>query len=111
MIIIAGCPQNRGQPAIPLANSFMSINNRIYSWVPPVLKAIVRPAERRLLEPMSALTHFAGAIGAALGTFLLVWLTRQETAKMISLAVYGISMIALYTASTLFHGIKLPEGT
>jgi hemolysin III len=59
---------------------------------------------------MSALTHFAGAIGAALGTILLVWLTWQETTKMISLAIYGTSMVALYTASTIFHGIKLPEG-
>lgn len=88
----------------------MSTISRIYSWVPLVIITIVGLAERRLLEPMSALTHFAGAIAAALGTLLLIWLTRQDTHKMISLAVYGISMIALYTASTLFHGIKLPEG-
>ncbi len=109
MIIIAGCPRNGGQPAIPPATSLMSTNNRIYSWVPPVLKAIAGPVWPRLLEPMSALTHFTGAIAAAFGTLLLVWLTRQDIAKMTSLAVYGISMVVLYTTSTLFHGIKLPE--
>ena len=90
MIIIAGCPRNGGQPAIPPATSLMSTNNRFYSWVPPVLKAIAGPVWPRLLEPMSALTHFTGAIAAAFGTLLLVWLTRQDIAKMTSLAVYGL---------------------
>lgn len=110
MIIVAGCSRNRGQPVIPSATSLMSTIYQIYGWFPPVIKAIVGPVWWRLLEPMSALTHFAGAIGAALGTILLVWLTRQETGKMISLAIYGISMVALYMASTVFHGIRLPEG-
>lgn len=63
-----------------------------------------------LLEPVNALTHFTGAVGAALGTLLLLYLTRGETGKMLSLAVYGLTIISLYTASTLFHGIKLSEG-
>lgn len=110
MIIVAGCSRNRGQPVIPSATSLMSTIGHIYGWVPSLIKAIFGPVWRRLLEPMSALTHFAGAIGAVLGTILLVWLTWQEMGKMISLAVYGISMVALYMASTLFHGIKLPAG-
>ena len=65
--------------------------------------------ERLLLEPMSALTHFIGAIAAVLSLFLLAFLTHQRPAKMISLVIYGISMIVLYSTSTLFHGIKLPE--
>jgi len=28
---------------------------------------------------------------------------------MVSLAVYGVSMVTLFATSTLFHGIKLPE--
>lgn len=63
-----------------------------------------------LLEPINALTHFTGAVGAGLGTLLLLYLTRHETAKMASLAIYGLTIVSLFTASTLFHGIKLPEG-
>lgn len=78
--------------------------------IPALIIALIRPVWRRLLEPISTLTHFAGAIAAVIGTLLLVWLTRQDVVKMITLVVYGVSMVALYTASTLFHGIKLPEG-
>ena len=63
-----------------------------------------------MLEPMCALTHFAGALAALVGTALLLYLTWDEPAKMASLAIYGISMVILFATSTLFHGIKLSEG-
>jgi hemolysin III len=64
---------------------------------------------RYLLEPVSALTHLAAAFAALLGTLLLLYLARGQAAKMITLAVYGLSMILLFSASTLLHGIKLPQ--
>lgn len=65
--------------------------------------------ERLLLEPMSALTHVIGTIASLFSLFLLASLTYQTPAKMISLVIYGLSMTLLYSTSTLFHGIKLPE--
>jgi hemolysin III len=71
--------------------------------------APVTGLRRYLLEPASALTHLAAAIGAALGTLLLLYLSRGQTAKMITLAIYGLSMVLLFSASTLLHGVKLPD--
>lgn len=62
-----------------------------------------------LLEPVNTLTHLAGAIAAAAGLVWLVLLSRQDPGKMASLAVYGLTLLALFVISTLFHGIKLPE--
>jgi hemolysin III len=64
---------------------------------------------RYLLEPASALTHLAAAIAALLGTLLLLYLSWGQPPKMLSLAVYGLSMIALFSASTLLHGVRLPQ--
>ena len=64
---------------------------------------------RYLLEPVNALTHLAAALAAAAGAVLLLYLTRDQPAKMLSLAVYGLSMILLFTASTLLHGVKLTD--
>ena len=58
---------------------------------------------------MNTLTHFVGALAALVGTIVLVLLTREDTPKMVSLIVYGVSMVILYATSTVFHGIKLPQ--
>ncbi len=58
---------------------------------------------------MSMLTHLVGAIAALAGSLLLLWLVRDDSLKFLSLLIYGGSMVALYSASTLLHGIKLPE--
>jgi hemolysin III len=64
---------------------------------------------RYLLEPASALTHMAAAVAALAGTLFLLYLSRGQPAKMASLAVYGVSMIVLFGASALLHGVHLPE--
>lgn len=57
------------------------------------------------LRPWSAITHGAGAALAAVGTVLL--LARSAALGKWPLcglfAVYGLSMVCLYTASTLYH--------
>lgn len=64
---------------------------------------------RYLLEPASALTHFVGAVASFMGLIVLLILTRDEPAKMISMLVYGASMVLLFTVSTLLHGIKTSD--
>jgi len=88
----------------------MSTFERAQRRLPALIRSIVTPIWRRLLEPASALTHLAGAVGAAAGLLILLYLTRQDQPKMVSLSVYGASMVTLFATSTLFHGIKLPEG-
>ena len=63
------------------------------------------------LRPWSALTHGAGAILAAAATvFLLVHSAALglDAWHIVSFAIYGTSMICLYTASALYHSLNVP---
>lgn len=66
----------------------------------------MKTLEKYLYEPMNALTHFVGLVGSIFGLWLLLRATWGETGKSISLAVYGLSMIVLFSASTLLHGLR-----
>ena len=57
---------------------------------------------------MNALTHLVGALGAAIGWALLVIVVWGDAARLVTLSVYGASMVLLYVTSTIFHGVKLP---
>lgn len=57
----------------------------------------------------SALTHGTGAVLALAGTVLLLLKTASTGGNirhMISFVIYGISMVGLYTASTLYHSVN-----
>ncbi len=61
------------------------------------------------LRPWSAITHGIGAVLALAGTvFLLIRAISQDSdpVKLASLLIYGLSMIGLYTASTLYHCVN-----
>lgn len=68
----------------------------------------------RLREPASALTHLVGAVLSVVG---LVTLVYQATVygtiwHVVSFSVFGISLILLYTASTLYHSLRVsPKAT
>jgi hemolysin III len=70
---------------------------------------ILKLLKRYLMEPMSAVTHLVAAGAAVVGTLVLVLLSRGDGPKMISMLVYGASVIFLFVASTLYHGVKRPE--
>ena len=57
-------------------------------------------------EPVNGFTHLAGAILGALGLIALVALTADDPAKMVSMIVYGVSLILLYSASSAYHLTK-----
>ena len=58
------------------------------------------------LRPWSAITHGAGAVLALIGTLFLLLRSFGNWPHFSAFAVYGISMIGLYTASTLYHCIN-----
>ena len=58
------------------------------------------------LRPWSAITHGVGVALGVLGTALLLLRTAEQGSGWASAAaflIYGLSMIGLYTASTLYH--------
>ena len=61
------------------------------------------------LRPWSAITHGAGAVLAVIGTAaLLIQSAALGKWQLFGLfAVYGLSMICLYTASTLYHCLNV----
>ncbi len=60
---------------------------------------------RKVREPVSGFTHLAAAILSVIGTIiLLIFGTSQGSAVNIAaFLVFGISLILLYTASSLYH--------
>jgi hemolysin III len=63
-----------------------------------------------LRDPVSSGTHFAACLWAIFGTLILWRLTRGDRSKQLSLACFGLSMIALYAASATYHALQLtPE--
>lgn len=55
------------------------------------------------------MTHMAGAAAFLLGSIVLILLSWGQTTKMVSLAVFGASLVFLFAVSAVFHGVKLPE--
>jgi hemolysin III len=57
-------------------------------------------------EPVSGLTHLGGAIAAVIGQIALLAVGWSGAAKIVSLLIYGFSMISLFSASAAYHLIK-----
>jgi hemolysin III len=61
---------------------------------------------KKLREPVNGLTHLGAAIAAALGLVVLWILGGGNVLKEISLTVYGLSLILMFSASSAYHLIK-----
>lgn len=59
-------------------------------------------------EKFHSMTHAIGAILAFVGFVLLVWpaLQHGDVWRILSFSIYGGSLILLYLASTLYHGVR-----
>ena len=58
------------------------------------------------LRPWSAITHGAGALLALVGTVLLLLRAAALQSSVwhwVAFSIYGVTMVGLYTASTLYH--------
>ena len=68
---------------------------------------------KRLREPINGITHAAGGLLAALGLGVLL-ATAASTGRLdqlVAFGVFGLSLIALYAASALYHLLPLsPSG-
>lgn len=67
--------------------------------------------DKKFREPVSGFTHLAGAIVSLIGLILLLVPSIQQGSPLHILAftVFGLSLILLYTASTLYHLLPLSE--
>lgn len=56
-------------------------------------------------EPLNSLTHLFGIILSAVAMIVMLVKTETMTAT-ISVIIFGVSLLLLYSASTIYHGIK-----
>jgi hemolysin III len=59
-------------------------------------------------EKFNAWTHLVGAVLASIGAvwLLVVASLAGDVWKIVSVAVYGVALVVLYSASTVYHSVK-----
>jgi len=63
----------------------------------------------KIREPVNSLTHWAGAALALAGVIALLVIGWGTPAKVISLAIYGLSLILLFSASATYHMVRVRD--
>lgn len=66
-----------------------------------------------LREPINSLTHGAGAALSLVGLILLQYeaMNRGSVSQLIAFSMFGLSMVLLYSASSLYHALHVEEKT
>lgn len=59
----------------------------------------------KMTNPVRGLMNAGAAAASLAGLVALVWLTAGDGPRMLSMVVYGLSLVALYTTSSLYHSI------
>jgi hemolysin III len=62
-------------------------------------------------EPVSTVTHGIGVLLSIAALIALLILAHGRVWQIVSFALYGATLITLYTASTLYHGVKGNKST
>ena len=60
----------------------------------------------KLREPVNTLTHFIPFLAGWIGLIFLILLSRNNLSKLITMSIFGLSVIALYGASSLYHAVR-----
>jgi hemolysin III len=64
---------------------------------------------QKLREPVNSLTHWGGALLALIGLIALLIVGWGAPAKVISLVIYGVSLIFLFSASATYHMVRVKD--
>jgi hemolysin III len=60
-------------------------------------------------DPFCGLSHLAGAILSAIGLIVLLTIAHGRPWHTVAFAIYGATLILLYTASSLYHSLNVHE--
>ncbi|MCF6092611.1 hemolysin III family protein [Microaerobacter geothermalis] len=60
----------------------------------------------KMKEPVNTWTHFVTFLAGIVGLIFLIILSKDNPSKLITMTIYGISIIMLYGASTLYHWLR-----
>jgi hemolysin III len=64
---------------------------------------------KKLREPVNSLTHWVGAALALAGLIALLIVGWSKPAKIISLSIYGLSLIGMFSASATYHMVQVKD--
>ncbi len=64
---------------------------------------------KKLREPVNSLTHWGATVLAIAGLIALLVVGWGRPAKIISLVIYGLSLIFLFSASATYHMVRVKE--
>ncbi len=64
---------------------------------------------QRFRQPVNGFTHLAGAFISLAVLLTLILKTHDNPVKLLAVIIYGISLIILYSASALYHLLKVSE--
>ena len=64
---------------------------------------------KKLREPVNSLTHWAGALLGLVGLIALLIVGWSTSAKIISLLIYGVSLIGMFSASATYHMVQAKD--
>lgn len=62
---------------------------------------------RGLKEPFSGLSHLAGALLSVAGLITLLIMAQGRPRYLIAFAIYGLSLVVLYSMSALYHSLHV----
>ena len=65
----------------------------------------------KLRDPISALTHLAGAAASLIGFVILLLNAGRSSSVLIAITIYGACLFSLFTASSVYHSAKVSPGT
>lgn len=60
-------------------------------------------------EPVNSLTHWVGALLALAGLVALLVVGWDTPAKIVSLSIYGLSLIGMFSASATYHMVRVKD--
>jgi len=60
----------------------------------------------KMKEPINTWTHFISFIAAIVGLVFLIVMSKDNISKLVTMTIYGLSMILLYGASSIYHWVK-----
>lgn len=67
------------------------------------------PADALLAKPLlRGWSHAAAALVAIAGLIALIVITRHDTAKLVSMVVYGAGLVLLFSVSATYHIVNWP---
>ena len=57
-------------------------------------------------EPVNTWSHFISFVAAIVGLVFLIILSKDNISKLVTMTIYGMSVISLYGASSIYHWVK-----